>query len=207
MRQVLAACIALSVSTSAQAGIFITEWMYSGDDGEFVELCNIGGPAVDMTGWSYDDNTQLPGSIDLSIFGIVNPDQCVIISELDALTFNNNWSLGATVAILGGNTENLGRSDEINIYDAGDNLVDRLTFGDQVFAGSIRTQNASGFVSAAGLGANNVFEWTLSSLGDIQNSWAGENGNLGSPGRHVVPEPATVGALSLLAIGLIRRRR
>ena len=41
-------------------------------------------------------------------------------------------------------------------------LVDRLTYGDQTFAGTIRTNGASGWVSAAGLGANTIASWTLS---------------------------------------------
>lgn len=207
MRQLLGALVVLSVATSARASIFFTEWMYSGADGEFIELCNVGGGSVDMTGWSFDDNTQTPGLLDLSSFGVVDPGECVVIAEPDAATFAANWGLDVSVSVLGGNTENLGRSDEINVYDAGMALVDRLTYGDQVFPMSIRTQDASGWVSQAGLGTNNVYEWTLSSSGDLQNSWQGVNGNWGSPGSHVVPEPATLGLLSLGAFVFGRRRR
>lgn len=201
MRRALALCLILAFATQARANIFITEWMYSGNDGEFIELCNLGGSAVDMTGWSYDDSTRIPGSVDLGFFGQVDPGECVLIAELDAATFAANWGISG-IDILGENAENLGRADEINIYDASMTLVDRLTFGDNApeFPGSIRTQNKSGYVSAAGLGTNNVYEWTLSDVNDVQHSFAGVNGNIGSPGSHVVPEPA---ALGLIASGFV----
>jgi hypothetical protein len=58
-----------------------------------------------------------------------------------------------------------------------------LTYGDQVFPGSIRTQERSGWVSEAGLGANDPLAWTLSALADGEGSVASAGGDLGSPGR------------------------
>lgn len=192
----------LLLTASANAGVIrITEYMYSGADGEFIEICNVGGTPEDMTGWSYDDSDRVAGAFDLSSLGSLAAGQCGIISEPDAAAFDTNWGLGGLVPIVGLNDQNLGRADEINIYDAGDALIDRLTYGDNSpsFPGSIRTQEKSGWVSQAGLGANDIYDWTLSAVGDFQNSWAGVGGSIGSPGQHVVPEPTT---LALLVFGL-----
>jgi len=189
---------------AARASIRITEWMYTGQNGEFVEFTNVGAVPVDMTGWSYDDDSQVPGVFSLSGFGVVQPGESVIITEASAPSFRSAWNLPAWVKVLGGYTNNLGRNDEINLFDAGNQLVDRLTYGDQSFPGSIRTQNRSGNpITPAALGANDVYQWTLSVVGDEFGSYASTGGDIGNPGVYI-PEPS---ALALLALGVLAVRR
>lgn len=172
----------------------ITEYMYNGGGaggvGEFVEFTNVGSTTVDMTGWSFDDNSRTPGSQSLSAFGIVQPGESVIITEIPAATFRTNWALCNTLKVIGGSTNNLGREDEINLYDASNTLVDRLTYGDQTFLpGSIRTTLKSGWVNAAGLGTNTISNWTLSAVADAEgsyNSTLAETGNPGKSNRAIV---------------------
>jgi hypothetical protein len=179
-----AGALALAFAASAHAQVRITEYMYSGADGEFVEFTNVGTAAVDLTGWSYSDSTRLPGSVALGALGTLAPGASAILTEADAATFRTDWSLPAEQAVLGGNlVQNLGRGDEINLYDAQGGLADRLTYGDEAFPGSIRTQNISGWVSAAGLGSNDPMAWTLSAAGDAEGSVASVGGDIGSPGR------------------------
>ena len=45
--------------------IQITEYSYQSANGEFVEFTNTGNSAVDMTGWSFDDNSRIAGSFSL----------------------------------------------------------------------------------------------------------------------------------------------
>jgi hypothetical protein len=165
--------------------ILITEYMYQGAPGEFVEFTNVCTDPVDMSGWSFDDDSRTPGSFDLSAFGIVEAGESVLLTEAAAETFRTAWELCPQVKIIGGLSggNNLGRADEINLYDQNGNLVDRLTYGDQNFPGSIRTQNISGWVTAAGLGANNALEWVLSTVGDQEGSYANGSGIIGSPGK------------------------
>ncbi len=164
--------------------IRITEWMYDGAGGEFIELTNVGGSPVSMLGWRYDDDSADPLiGFDLSGFGTVQPGESVVLSEVAAEDFRNDWNLCGSVRILGGYTNNLGRADQINVFDTDGALVDRLTYGDLVFPGSIRTTGASGWVSAAGLGENDVFAWTLSTVGDAEGSVASSLGAIASPAR------------------------
>ncbi len=179
---------ATSLNITVAGAMRITEYMYNGSGtggiGEFVEFTNIGGTPVDMTGWSFDDNTRTPGSQSLGSFGIVQPGESVILTELTASDFKTNWNLCAPIKVIGGNTNGLGREDEINLYDASGNLIDRLTYGDQTYApGSIRTTSKSGWVTAAGLGANDITKWTLAATGDAESSYASSLGEIGSPGK------------------------
>src|SRR5262249_26268290 len=155
-------------AATANAEMRITEYMYGGANGEFVELTNVGTAPVDMTGYSFDDDSETPGTVDLSAFGTVAPGESVILTETNAATFRAAWSLCDAVKVIGGNATNLGREDEINIFDASDQLVDRLKFGDDTVGGP-RANGASAWVSAAGLGANDILDWTLATAGDTEH--------------------------------------
>lgn len=171
----------LMLAAPAAAQIRITEFMYSGE--EFIELTNVGSAPVDVTGWSFDDNTRVPGSLPLDAFGVIAAGESVLISERAAETFRSAYSLCAGIKVIGSNTEHaLGRADEINIYDAQGALVDRLNYDDATLGGP-RTQNASAWVQPKGVGANAPTLWTLSSLSDAEGSTASVNGYPASPGR------------------------
>jgi len=211
------AAAALAVNT-AQAKIEITEWMYNGD--EFIELTNMGSAPVNFAGWRYDDDSRnAAGGLDLSAFGMVGVGESVIIAEQSAAAFRASWNLGAEVKIIGGNSINLGRADEINIFDSSTSTVpvDRFTYGDEVFAGTIRANNISGNpMSVADLVPSTVTTgWALSSVGDTYGSYASLSNaaHIGNPGSFIfapVPEPETY-ALMLAGLGLVgtlaRRRR
>lgn len=203
MRMPIIAPLALLASTPAFANIQITEWMYNGNGttGEYVEFTNLGSTAIDFTGWSFDDDSRTAGTVSLSAIGLLAPGASALLAEAAAADFRAAWNLGAGVAIVGSNTTNLGRADEINLFDAAGNLVDRLTYGDAVFAGTIRTQNFSGNPgSPADLASFTVTPgWVLASVGDGFGSYASSFGDVGNPGLYApVPEP---GAWALLLAG------
>lgn len=173
--------------------IEITEFMYSGANGEFIEFTNVGGLPVDFSGWSFDDDSRIPGTQSLSAFGIVMPGESVILTEANADAFRLAWSLPPSVKVIGGLTANLGRNDEINLYDAANNLIDRLTYGDQTFASTIRTQNASGWAPLDKLGPQTItVDWRLSALNDAQNGRASTGNGVGSPGHYNAGAPGVL---------------
>jgi hypothetical protein len=77
---------------------------------------------------------------------------------------------------------NYGRNDQINLYNAGGELVDRLTYGDQNIPGTIRTDNRSGQAPCSAIGQNTVAAWQLSTVGDAYGSVAATTGEVGRPG-------------------------
>lgn len=175
----------LSVVPAATGDMQITEFMYTGSDDEFIEFTNVGAAPVDMTGWSFDDNSRTAGTVDLSAFGLVQPGESVILSEADATDFRSTWSLADGVKVIGGLTANLGRNDEINLYDAADALIDRLTFGDEDFPGTVRAQSSSAWAYADQLAEQSIdTDWRLSSAGDGQGSRLSSGGDTGSPGSY-----------------------
>ena len=213
VRPLLAAALSLGASAHAAGSVAITEWMYNGS--EFIEFTNLSGAAVDLTGWSFDDDSRAVGTVSLSAFGTLAVGETVILAEADATTFRAQWSLAGSVKVIGGNSVNLGRNDEINLYNASGALVDRLRFGDNSYVpGTIRTQDVSGNpASLAVLDGSDATGWVLSSVGDAFGSRVSTDGHIGNPGvftlAPAVPEPAhyalTLGGL--MVIGAIARRR
>mgnify|MGYP000225397968 CR=1 FL=1 len=204
MRIALAMVVVTAVSAAANAGMEITEWMYSGTNGEFMEFTNVGASPIDMTGWSYDDDSRIPGTVSLSAFGVVQPGESVILTETGEAAFRAAWGLGASVKVIGGLTVNLGRADEINLFDAGNAVADRLAYNDQAGQGP-RTQYKSCNIPAVDYGLTVASgSWPLASVGDVYGSWQSTGGDIGSPGR--VPEPATLAFLAAGGLLTLRRR-
>ena len=185
MSVVLPLALATPAGAATPGQVVITEWMYNpiSSGSEFVEVTNIGGEPVDMTTYSFDDNSRAPGSFSLATLGTLAPGESALIIENTAAAFRAEWALDPSVKIAQSNTNNLGRDDEVNIYN-GTTLADRLTYGDDIaFPGTIRTQGKSGVpTTCVPLGANDVHQWVFSAVGDGRGSLASLHGDIGSPG-------------------------
>lgn len=194
-----------SAGSASAAGIMrITEWMYSGD--EFIEFTNVGDDSIDLTGWSFDDDSRISGTVSLSAFGLVRAGESVILAEVSEELFRSSWGLDASIRIIGDNTANLGRADEINLYDASNTLVDRLTYNDQIIGGP-RTQNLSASIALENLGLNAANLAIASFVGDAYGSYASTAGFVANPGFYApIPEPTTATLMGLGLLGLAGRR-
>jgi uncharacterized protein len=225
----VAAAVAISISMAQSASaelisgetIAITEWMYSPSSGpyEYVEFTNVGAVPIDMTGWSEDDSTREAGKHPFgSTFGIVQPGESVIVCEGDntVAAFRTYWNLPATVKVISyGTNDNLGRNDEINLYDAAGGLVDRLTYGDDssksgYVPGSVRTQGVGGNIPLAYLWQNDPTHAVLSVVGDAYLSHrdgGSGSGDIGNPGVYTpyvpAPEPSSIVLLAAGFVGLL----
>jgi hypothetical protein len=197
----LSVAILGSAGSASAAGIMrITEWMYNGD--EFIEFTNVGDDSIDLTGWSFDDDSRLAGTVSLSAFGLVGAGESVILAEVSESLFRSSWGLGASVRIIGSNATNLGRADEINLFDASSTLVDRLTYNDAIIGGP-RTQNLSANIALANLGLNFANLAVASFVGDAYGSYASTATFPANPGLYLpIPEPTTATLMGLGLLGL-----
>ncbi len=188
--------INISSAPSTSGNVQITEYIYSGGNEEFIEFTNLGADPVDMTGWSFDDDSRIPGTFNLSAFGIVQPEESIILTEADAAVFRTAWGLDDSVKVVGGYTNNLGREDEINLFDNSNQLVDRLTYGDERFPGTVRTQNVSAWTEVENLAPTDITAaWQLSTVGDAQNSYTSAGGDIGNPGVYTTSSTPTSGVI------------
>jgi predicted extracellular nuclease len=199
-------CALVGAANADSGGIQITEWQYNGS--EFMEFTNRGATPVDFTGWSYSDSARVPGAVSLSSFGTVASGESVVVAEALDAAFRSTWNLPTSVKVLGGNPVNLGRSDEVNIYDATNTLIDRLTYNDQAGFGP-RTDVKSCSIPVAGLELTTASgAWVVASVGDAFGSWAAGS-FVANPGQYIVPEPGSMVALAyglIALVGICRRK-
>ena len=184
-------CVNVTCPQPGNQMIRITEWEYSGngDNAEFVEFTNVGAMPVNIGGWRYDDSSFDFNEAEVFIFPgeVIAPGQSFIMCECPGGVedFRSEWMLDASTLIVGPYTNNLGGSDQINLWDPSANLIDQLNYSDSNFPGSIRANGASGWPCIDGLGQNDVYLWTLSTVGDVQGSYASTAGDIGNPGTFV----------------------
>lgn len=195
---VLAALAATSFAQAGDQDVYITEVMYTGLFGEFVEVTNTGAAQVDVNGWKYDDNTG-SGVAMFSSATLLDQNECFIITEVSSAVFNQAWytdsgegAPGGLVAIYQNSSNNLGRSDAVNIWeDASSILIDTLVFNDQG-SGDVKGPRTEDVSAVPGpltvLGDNKFKNWVLSAVG-TGNAWkagaaAPVPGPVGSPGQY-----------------------
>lgn len=220
--------ILAAAAATANAGIQITEYMYSGTSGEYIELTNTGTTPVDMTGWVYDDSSAVfsPANptgaedamendegLQLDAFGVVQPGESVIITDAVEFLFRADWNLDASVKIIAEIENNIGRGDTINIFDSSGTIVDALEYDDRDTGGPRAQRVSANPGTLADLGADNHAGWVLSSIGDNRGSYASlaidpdDGADIGNPGFFAIPTPASAALLGLAGLGAARRRR
>jgi hypothetical protein len=199
--------LAVFVAASAHAQLKITEVESAQADGEhqdWWELTNFGPSPVDLIGYKFDDSSSaVASSITLSTASLpIAPGESIIFVEtLTPELFRTWWgaglSLDTKVITYTGSGLGLGAGgDVVNVWDATDTLVDRVTFGQATAGVSFGYDVDTGIFGG------------LSQVGIGGAFAAFENGDIGSPGIIVVPEPSSLALLlgSLLVLVLRFRR-
>lgn len=223
MRKLLiasAASLALVSATRSFAAVYITEVDAAGSatstyKNDWFELTNTGSSAVDLTGWTMDDNSNAFGSsVPLRNVASIAPGQSVVFIEGKAdgstdatLTanfiqawFGGTAPAGFTIGVYGGSGVGLSQTvDAVNVFDSTGAVQARVDFG----------------VTTLGATLDNAA--LLNDVVISTSSVAGTNGafsdgvEVGSPGvianAAVVPEPASLALLAPATLALARRRR
>ena len=212
-----AAAVWLSAGASvAQAQVRITEiapWASASStpyQTDWFELTNFGDTAVNLTGWSMDDNSN--GSAKVALTGITSiaAGESVIFTETAAsAAFLSTWfgdqaPLGLQIGNYTGKGVGLSQSgDAVNLYNASGELHASLTFGSS--EGLTQT-----FDNSAGLNHTSVSQLSVSG---VNGAFAAVNDlvEIGSPGAiaAAVPEPQSYALLlaGLGVFGIIARKR
>lgn len=217
MKKGLAAIlITIALGLQTQAGLIITEVMSNSDhpggagNGDWFEVYNNGTSAMDLTGYSWDDDSALAGTHTFGSVSIAASGFVLVVDEkssnIDSWK-NDVWGITAqNVVALGNSTmdfSGLGSGgDSVYLYDASSNQVASVTFGDSDGGGKTFAWDASG--NSLGFSADGV-NGAFVAPGD---GAGGAGTDIGSPG--VVPEPGTVAMLGiggLMAIAIRRLNR
>jgi len=145
------ASLAVLLCGNARAGVAVTEFMYDpqgSDSGfEWIELFNFGSTAVDLTGWSLQDNATTR-----YVFGTatINPGDFIIAAQ-NKVNFEQVWLASAADSrVVGGvpfNLNNTSPGDGLLLRDATDATV--WSLGYAVASGEAARQGQAVWLTVA----------------------------------------------------------
>ena len=130
---------ALALPLSAQ--LRITEVMSNSNhsdtaaNGDWFEITNTGSTAVNIAGYSFDDDDRLAGaSGGFPAYVLQSGASMIVLNDASDTTFRSLWNLDLPVRVIANaeisNFPGLGSAgDEVNLFNNSGGLVDRFTFG------------------------------------------------------------------------------
>ncbi|MDP0495892.1 MAG: lamin tail domain-containing protein [Verrucomicrobiota bacterium JB024] len=131
-------CCALSVfglaavSTASAQELLLTELLSNENSSggeDFWELTNVGTQAVDLSGWSWDDDSRAAGTVPIPAGTTIAPGESVVFTAMDAAGFRAWWNLPASVQVISNaNAPGLGKNDGVALFDADSNEVFFFTY-------------------------------------------------------------------------------
>jgi hypothetical protein len=187
------------LSSNAVGELIITEIMKNPNavndvDGEWFEVYNTGGSALDLNGWTIKDSNLNPNSFTINTSLTISPDTYLVFGN------NGNSSTNGNVIVdwqYAGFT--LGNSaDDIQIFDGNNDLIDSVFYD-------------AGITFPAPIGASMelILSAYTSTANDLGSNWFtattpwATGSDLGTPGNSPVPVPAAVWLFGSGLLGLI----
>ncbi len=208
------AFITASIAAS-QAQLVVTEVMSSSAHGggtnnaDWFELTNSGAIAFDLTGYSWDDDSNTPGSANFGSVTSIAAGQSVIFTGETVGTeadWISDWGISGVTVVNLGNTvfQNFGSAgDQVNIYNASNSPVLTQSFGSATGGFSFEWDQTNTSLGLSVIGENGAFQ-------SVSDGAGGPGVDVGSPGLAAVPEPSTyvligIGIAAML-VGMRRKR-
>jgi hypothetical protein len=218
MRMFLALTVVISCTVSAQsalAAIIITEVMSQSlhgggtNNADWFEVTNNGATAVDITGWSWDDDSFQPGTATFGAITSIAAGQSIIVTGETVGAEGDwriNWALPDSIPIvnLGNGVPGLSAAgDEIYIFDAQDIEIAHVRFGPATTGSTFYWDNQGNDLGISQNGVDGAYQAAF-------NGAAGPGLDVGSPGLAViaaVPEPSTLAVLGTIGVAAVVRKR
>ena len=156
---------ALALPLSAQ--LRITEVMSNSNhsdtaaNGDWFEITNTGATAVNIAGYSFDDDDRISGaSGGFPPYLLQSGASMVVLNDAPDTTFRSLWNLDLSIRVITkseiSNFPGLGSAgDEVNLFNNSGGLIDRFTFGAATEGFSFAKYN-DGQSVPGGLSSNNV---------------------------------------------------
>lgn len=212
----------------ARAAIVITEVMSASShdtpnatitstaNDDWFELTNTGPITVSLAGWSWDDESAIPGVAGFGSITSIGPGESIILTGEASGTaegWRSAWGVGDSVQVAtltdGGFQGLSANGDKVYIFDNTNAVVTFVSFGTATEGTTFEWDRAGNSLGLSVVGENGAFK-------AASNGWStspGPGSDIGSPGVAVapVPEPRTVvmltASLVLVLYGFRRSRR
>lgn len=220
----LATLAAIGIPSTTRGGLVITEVMSSSIHGggtsnaDWWELTNTGPGAVNLTGYTWNDNngtpigvTPPPGPATFGAITSIAAGETIVITEETIgaeASFRSDWSIPGIIQLVNlaaGVVPGLSSTtDAIVVYDNANAVVASVTFGAATTGKSFEWDTLGNSLGLSVAGENGAYVATSNG----QTVGLGPGVDVGSPGI-TVPEPTGLAlvAMSLAAPLMARRRR
>ncbi|OYP37683.1 lamin tail domain-containing protein [Rhodopirellula sp. MGV] len=210
----LAATVSFISPTTSQAAIVITEVMansaHPGSGGtsnaDWFEIYNNGTTTIDLTGWSWDDESEEAGTANFGSVTSLAAGQALIVTgepEGTEASWLTDWG-NPTVNLIHRDTfPGLGSGgDGLRLFDNTGALVYSVDFGVATEGVTFAYDSSGSYLGQSAEGVNGAFRATFDGAG-------GAGIDIGSPGFVVtaIPEPSSLAGCLILATGICCGRR
>lgn len=171
----------------------ITEIMASSNDpntsinDDWFEITNYGFSAVDLGGFSFDDNSWLPGTV---VFPstVIAPGEAIVVAQIDAANeaaFRSAWNLGPWVQVLVNEDFSTGQpgfsssGDGVALFDTSSTPIEicRAQYSTALAGFSIEFDTACTYLGNSTVGVRGAYASTGSDVGSPANQSIGFSEN------------------------------